>query len=433
MGDLQPGMRLTKINGVALPASAGTDSIDPRSVAGAQRLRKALVESQGEPVRAAFADSTGREVEAALAAEPRYQVGIIKRGEEELVSRHLLGLVPVMRVVATQERAEAAGLLPGDVFARIGSVEWPSVAAGIAEVRAHRGRDVELTVLRDGAIVTLSASVNSKGLIGFAPGDTADEYAIIASAPGLRPRAAKKDPTASPFPAERILPALLPGSRITAVAGRPVSNFRDLRAALILATAGATADEAVVPLDVELSIKNDAGAPRVDRFSLPLTRADVESLRTLGWDPSSIMYNFRIAEFTDRATGPINAIAKGVKKTHYVVMMTYVTFLRLFQGTVPVSQLHGPVGITHLGSQVAERGFIYVLFFLGLISANLAVINFLPLPIFDGGHVVFLAIEAITRRPVSAGVQSAAIVAGLVLIVTVFLVVTFNDLARLFG
>ena len=84
--------------------------------------------------------------------------------------------------------------------------------------------------------------------------------------------------------------------------------------------------------------------------------------------------------------------------THYVVMMTYVTFLRLFQGTVPVDQLHGPVGITHIGSQVAEQGFIYLIFFLGLISANLAVINFLPLPIVDGGHMVFLAIEWITRK-----------------------------------
>jgi len=116
-----------------------------------------------------------------------------------------------------------------------------------------------------------------------------------------------------------------------------------------------------------------------------------------------------------------------------VIVMTYVTLLRLFEGSVQVEHLRGPVGIAHLGTQVVDQGLIQLLFFLAVISANLAVINFLPLPIVDGGHAVFLISEWITGRPVSVAVQNVATLAGLLLIGAVFLVVTFNDIMRLVG
>lgn len=112
---------------------------------------------------------------------------------------------------------------------------------------------------------------------------------------------------------------------------------------------------------------------------------------------------------------------------------TYLTFLRLFQGTVRVQHLKGPVGIAHLGTQVAERGFVWVLFFLALVSVNLAVINFLPLPIVDGGQFLMLAYEGLRRKPVPIVFQNVATLAGLALIGAVFLIVTFHDIRALFG
>ena len=106
---------------------------------------------------------------------------------------------------------------------------------------------------------------------------------------------------------------------------------------------------------------------------------------------------------------------------------------RAFQGTVKVEQLKGPVGIAHLGTIIAARGYIWLLFFLGLVSVNLAVINFLPVPIADGGHFVFLVYEQFAGRPPSVRFQNAAAITGLVLIVGLFLVVTFNDISNLFG
>jgi regulator of sigma E protease len=98
---------------------------------------------------------------------------------------------------------------------------------------------------------------------------------------------------------------------------------------------------------------------------------------------------------------------------------------------VKIEHLKGPIGIAHVGTLIAERGWIWLLFFMAALSINLAVVNFLPLPIVDGGHFVFLCYEAITGKPVSVAVQNAATIAGLVLIGSVFLITTYQDLMNL--
>jgi regulator of sigma E protease len=98
-----------------------------------------------------------------------------------------------------------------------------------------------------------------------------------------------------------------------------------------------------------------------------------------------------------------------------------------------VKRIRGPVGIVDIGTQVADRGVTYLVFFLGIISVNLAVINFLPIPIVDGGLFRVLVYEKLRGRPPSLAVQNAATIIGVTLIATVLLVVTWNDLARLVG
>ena len=115
------------------------------------------------------------------------------------------------------------------------------------------------------------------------------------------------------------------------------------------------------------------------------------------------------------------------------MLQTYVTFARLFDGTVKVEHLQGPVGIAHIGTVVASRGFIWLLFFLALISVNLAVVNFLPLPIVDGGQFLMILYEQLRGRPLPIKVQEIVTIAGIVLIGAMFLMVTFNDVKRVFG
>lgn len=434
LGAVQPGMTLVSVDGRIV--SESTADMPATAVA----LQRAIESSEGAAVSAVFRDRSGVQAEAVIAPKAELQVGSVWAETRRIGVRHLAGLTPVMRVLATRERAARAGLMGGDVFARIGSVEWPGVGRGIAEVRAHAGRTIDLEVMRDGVRVALSAPVGKDGQIGFLVADTADEDTLLTWEPlePVPPWVEMPDGIKAGYvapPAASLFPGILPGSRVVEVNGEKVRTFRDVREAMKRATGGAMArgEGAAVELVIEPPARGGDADPGRETVSIQLSRTDVRALHSLGWDASAVMACFDVAQFKDAAGDPWHAVVKGVRRTHYVVMMTYVTFLRLFQGTVPVDQLHGPVGITHIGSLVAGRGLIYLIFFLGLISVNLAVINFLPLPIFDGGHMVFLAIEGITRRPVSAAVQNAATLAGLALILTVFVVVTYNDVVRLLG
>ena len=123
----------------------------------------------------------------------------------------------------------------------------------------------------------------------------------------------------------------------------------------------------------------------------------------------------------------------GFRQTWKMVVLTYLTIDRLIGGSVSVKELRGPVGIVHIGAQVADRGTMYLVFFLAMISVNLAVLNFLPLPIVDGGLFLFLVYEKIRGRPPSIAFQNAAALVGLALIGTLFVVTFFNDVMRLTG
>ena len=122
-----------------------------------------------------------------------------------------------------------------------------------------------------------------------------------------------------------------------------------------------------------------------------------------------------------------------ISKKKMMINHDHISFLRLFEGSVKVEHLKGPVGFAHIGTQFASRGWVWVLFFMALISVNLAVINFLPLPIVDGGQFLMLVYEWIRGKPVPIVVQNVATMAGLLMTGTIFLYVTFNDVKALFG
>ena len=130
---------------------------------------------------------------------------------------------------------------------------------------------------------------------------------------------------------------------------------------------------------------------------------------------------------------PIEAMKMGVDETINMIVMTYLTVDRLFRRTVGVDQLRGPIGIVDIGVKIADRGMSYLLFFLAIISVNLAVLNFLPLPIVDGGLFLYLIYEKLIGKPPSIAFQNAAAVFGLGLIGTLFVVTFYNDIMRIVG
>lgn len=362
---------------------------------------------------------------------------------------HLLGLSGVMMVNPnTKIVKEGLDLEPGDIFARIGTLDFPSVAEGINHVKSNPGKPMDIVVLRrdaDGQYqrVKLTVDVARDGTIGFYPSMTTTSSNFLSTPMRIErerePENGNKSKTELiELPASNLVS--YPGSRITMVGDIQISTIRDVHKAITDLTSNAfdSGDEAFtlpVTLELPLPIQPDGSIP-TSTTQWTLTRADIQEVRDLGWTlPGSmdLVSMFEVKIINDKAEGPINAITRGVSESRRVMMQTYITFLRLFQGSVKVEHLKGPVGIAHLGTQIASQGWVWVLFFMALISINLAVINFLPLPIVDGGQFLMLIYEGIRGKPVSIMFQNITTLAGLLLIGTMFLFVTFNDVKSLLG
>jgi membrane-associated protease RseP (regulator of RpoE activity) len=181
---------------------------------------------------------------------------------------------------------------------------------------------------------------------------------------------------------------------------------------------------------VQVTFQNEAGEV-VDKV------ITVEEGSIDPWDRRvSYALPFRTGAVTylNRKTNPLAAVWAGTLETYYSLAKGYLTLRRMiFTRSVGVEKMSGPIGILHLGSEIAKVSTVAMLYFLGFLSVNLAVFNFLPLPIVDGGLMVFLIIEKIKGSPVSVRVQVATQMLGLALLGTTFLLVTFNDISKLFG
>lgn len=126
---------------------------------------------------------------------------------------------------------------------------------------------------------------------------------------------------------------------------------------------------------------------------------------------------------------PIAAVGIGFRQAYDATVQTVQTIHHmLITRQVGVSKISGPVGIVRMGSRFADSGLLDLLWFLAIISANLAVINFLPMPIVDGGLFLFLVLEKIRGEPVSIKTQVATQIVGIALIATLFILVTYQDI-----
>jgi len=211
------------------------------------------------------------------------------------------------------------------------------------------------------------------------------------------------------------------GATITSVDGTPVSNFYDIireikRYPGERITIEWRIDE-VTAGNVAINIDND------------LKFICVEPLY-----PKIGIIPFQRLERLYDADGPIEAIVMGFRRTTTLITQTYITLRRLIGGLVSPKNLMGPVGIMSISYQiVAVQPPVYYVYFLGLISAVIAVFNFLPVPPLDGGLIVLLIIEKIKGSPISERVQTILAYTSWTLILLLLAYVTFNDILRFFS
>jgi regulator of sigma E protease len=210
---------------------------------------------------------------------------------------------------------------------------------------------------------------------------------------------------------------LLAGDEITAVNGDPVSRWELL----------------------SQEIRNSEGAPVVLTISrdgseqtVTVTPEETEG-RTIFGEPMPI-YVIGVEPsdqvITERAN-PLRALWQGVAKTAELCGLTIVTIIKLFQAVVPASNLGGPLMIMKMAGEQAHQGIPALLYFMAILSINLGVLNLLPIPILDGGHLLFMGIEKILGRPLEIRQREIAQQVGMFLLISLMGFALYNDLHRL--
>ena len=213
---------------------------------------------------------------------------------------------------------------------------------------------------------------------------------------------------------------LQPGDIIRFIDGRKVENFNDVQRVVSI-----SAGQNLV-FDVERGgdLKRFVVTPRfgdvVDPFGNS-HRAGVVGIAMIAG----------VEEATTRRLGPIDALAAGIDRTLYISGATLSYLGQLIVGTQDTSNLAGPLGIVDISAKVADRGIVALFSLVAILSISLGILNLLPIPVLDGGHILFYVIEAVKGSPLSERAQEYSMRGGLVLLLGLMIFVTVNDVVRL--
>lgn len=219
------------------------------------------------------------------------------------------------------------------------------------------------------------------------------------------------------FPAHEA--GLQTGDRIVAIDGSLIDKWEEL-AAQIHKSPGRP---------VRLTVER-AG----DRFDLVVAPKATRQRNVFGEEQEIGLLGIAPAEefLTERAN-PVTALGKAVYKTYDLSRLILLTFVKLIQGVVPAKTIGGPLLVAQMAGQQARLGILNLLFFTALLSINLAILNLLPIPILDGGHLFFSLIEAVRGKPISLKKREMAQQVGLALLVALMIFAFYNDIFRLLG
>jgi regulator of sigma E protease len=209
---------------------------------------------------------------------------------------------------------------------------------------------------------------------------------------------------------------LEPGDLVTAIDGKPVDKWTEL-VETVRGSEGHT---------LAFTIERDGVTQTIDVTPKKMPLRD-----QLGEVVGQTFMIGAQQELDQRApVGPFEAAKLGLTYTWGYTTIIFETLARVFQGRIPASDLGGPIMIVQEAYSLAATGFERVLQFVAVISVNLGIINVLPIPVLDGGHLFFFLIEAVRGKPLSVRVRETAMQVGVLLLVTLMVFVFYNDIAR---
>ena len=333
---------------------------------------------------------------------------------------NVCSLVPRLRVMGVSREEDrdksledTGHLRPGDIIIAAADTEYPTYKELREITKDHEGKSLSLKVLRTDANnveQTLTVTVTPRKppgeqrvIIGFIPVLDA-RHAIVAKA-----IATEDDAEALDIPR---------GARIVSVNNKPVASFFDI----IAEVERWQGQSVTLQYQFDGTVEGGVTLPTAEGQLTASVRSQLAE--AVPFKPLQRLY---------QARNPIDAVAMGYRRTLGFIAQTYVTLARLLKGLIGPDNLMGPLGIITLSYRiVSEQPLVYYAYFLGLISATIAVINFLPLPPFDGGLIVLMLIEKIKGSALTERTQGIVAYAGWLFVLALLVYVTFNDVLRSF-
>jgi regulator of sigma E protease len=243
-------------------------------------------------------------------------------------------------------------------------------------------------------------------------------FAAIFSVFGERITAAKVDAVAPGSAAERA--GFEPGDRIVSIDGSEIGSFSDMQR--IVATSP----------DRELHFVVDRGGANVELTATPERKEITDRFgNTMRIGLLGIQRSASPDDWTLERHDPATALVMGVKESYFVVSRSLAYLYDVVTGREDADQLGGPLRIAQVSGQVATAGFVALLNLAAIISVSIGLINLFPIPMLDGGHLLFYGIEAIRGRPLSESTQEIGFRIGLAFVLMLMIFATWNDLIHL--
>ena len=243
-------------------------------------------------------------------------------------------------------------------------------------------------------------------------------FAAIFSVFGERITAAKVDAVAPGSVAERA--GFQAGDRIISIDGSEIGSFSDMQR--IVATSP----------DRELHFVVDRGGANVDLTATPERKEITDRFgNTMRIGLLGIQRSASPDDWTLERHDPGTALVMGVKESYFVVSRSLAYLYDVVTGREDADQLGGPLRIAQVSGQVATAGFVALLNLAAIISVSIGLINLFPIPMLDGGHLLFYGIEAIRGRPLSESTQEIGFRIGLAFVLMLMIFATWNDLIHL--
>jgi regulator of sigma E protease len=301
----------------------------------------------------------------------------------------------VVGTVEADSPAQKAGILPGDHIIQVGTLPVETWEEFGLETVTKANRPVKLTLIRGGKTMEVEVTPVAVGKY---------EEGVTGVIPPLRPQVASVQPGE---PAEAA--GLRSGDVILGINGeKPVVHARVIE--IIRANEGK-------PLQFE--IQRDGSMQM-----LTVTPKKTDNLVRIG---------AQIRELEVRIIQPnlLEAFALSAERNYDWAKLIVRTLVGLFTRDTPVKQLMGPVAIAGLSGEAAQAGWIQLFSLMAMISLNLGLLNLMPIPVLDGGHITILALEGLSRRDFSMKVKEKMLLGGFVLLLMLMTTVIYNDLMRI--